>query len=106
MSAGTEHSEQGADRVGEGQSSRGDRGVEVDLGNLLDEVISCARVLPLDIVQAKAKGYDLSLSPEELEVRALRWSIERGNFSGRAAEQLLEHLASEGLARKKAEARP
>jgi hypothetical protein len=49
----------------------------------------------LDIVRGYARHFALKVAPQELERRALEWSLTRGSRSGRVAWQFIEDLAGE-----------
>jgi predicted AAA+ superfamily ATPase len=49
----------------------------------------------LDIVRGYARHFALKVTPQELERRALEWSLTRGSRSGRVAWQFIEDLAGE-----------
>ncbi|MDR1916644.1 MAG: ATP-binding protein [Synergistaceae bacterium] len=50
----------------------------------------------MDIVKACIAEVGLSMNDAELEKLALRWEIDKGNFTGRAARQFAYSLLSEG----------
>lgn len=53
----------------------------------------------LRIVESLARQRGLEISCETLRARAIQWASQQGGFSGRAARQLVDHLAGElGLA--------
>jgi predicted AAA+ superfamily ATPase len=49
----------------------------------------------LNIVQGYAAHFGIKVPPEEIERRALEWSLARGSRSGRVAWQFIEDLAGE-----------
>ena len=49
----------------------------------------------LSIVSGYAKHFGLKIAPEDLQRRALEWSLTRGSRSGRVAWQFIEDLAGE-----------
>jgi uncharacterized protein len=54
-----------------------------------------AQVDYLAIVRGYASHFALKIAPEELDRRALEWSVTRGSRSGRVAWQFIEDLAGE-----------
>ena len=53
----------------------------------------------LRIVESLARQAGLDMSGDALRARAIQWASQQGGFSGRAARQLVDHLAGElGLA--------
>jgi predicted AAA+ superfamily ATPase len=49
----------------------------------------------LSIVRGYANHFALKIAPEDLDRRALEWSVTRGSRSGRVAWQFIEDLAGE-----------
>ena len=64
----------------------------VDRFGLLIRYISPAQREYLNIVHALAAEYGIEIN-EELEHGAIRWELQHGGFSGRAARQFVEHAA-------------
>lgn len=46
----------------------------------------------INIVKSIAKEYSIDMDDEELEKLAMRWEIDKGAFTGRAAKQFIQHL--------------
>ncbi len=55
----------------------------------------CDQNLYLEIVRSYANSFDIEISSEELNRKAIEWQVQRGSRSGRVAKQFIVSLLSE-----------